>query len=334
MTIQYVIGDMYSNNRRSPREDRLYERPSAKNAQGLFPPDACVFVGNLSIKVSLDTLTEDLGDKFSCFGRCHVKIKQDKKKGLPGAFVQFEEVDAASAALAWNECTVMHDRWLRVERARGRRTAVIGLRCMTPMSHEDLAFVLNGRGPVEAYGFEPHVINEWFWTFIAKVTFAYVDDCKDMVKRFLWDERYYVVLLDDDGSPMVPPTNPNQYDNNFALTRYRQKAVQEAMRDNPPVRKPLDSQYQPITGRTIEEYVQAHVKESQTYMNPVAVNEVIRDLEITWKAKHDMAEWFELAATIDDSEYESESEPVLVWEFDSGYDENESEIEPTSYDDN
>lgn len=43
MTVQAVDtkpGDSYP-----PRGDRLQEEPSAKNAQGLFPPDACIFVG-------------------------------------------------------------------------------------------------------------------------------------------------------------------------------------------------------------------------------------------------------------------------------------------------
>jgi hypothetical protein len=31
--------------RYSRRGDRVNEEPSAKNAQGLFPPDACIFVG-------------------------------------------------------------------------------------------------------------------------------------------------------------------------------------------------------------------------------------------------------------------------------------------------
>lgn len=45
---------------------------------------------SLSTKVPTETLAEDLKSEFTQFGACHVKIKQDKKKGLPGAFVQFE----------------------------------------------------------------------------------------------------------------------------------------------------------------------------------------------------------------------------------------------------
>lgn len=108
MTIQVMVP---STEPKCPRGDRLQEEPSAKNAQGLFPPEACIFVGkyvirlsgsrpstglsaneycSLSTKVPTETLAEDLKSVFTRFGACHVKIKQDKKKGLPGAFVQFE----------------------------------------------------------------------------------------------------------------------------------------------------------------------------------------------------------------------------------------------------
>jgi hypothetical protein len=45
---------------------------------------------SLTTKVPTETLAEDLKSIFTQFGACHVKIKQDKKKGLLGAFVQFE----------------------------------------------------------------------------------------------------------------------------------------------------------------------------------------------------------------------------------------------------
>ena len=38
-----------------PRNDRLQEAPSAKNAQGLFPPEACIFVGKYDIDLSEHT---------------------------------------------------------------------------------------------------------------------------------------------------------------------------------------------------------------------------------------------------------------------------------------
>lgn len=45
---------------------------------------------SLSTKVSIEQMAEDLETIFSQFGPCYAKIKQGKKKDLPGAFVQFE----------------------------------------------------------------------------------------------------------------------------------------------------------------------------------------------------------------------------------------------------
>jgi hypothetical protein len=42
MTVQLVVPNSEP---KCPRGDRLQEEPSAKNAQGLFPPEACIFVG-------------------------------------------------------------------------------------------------------------------------------------------------------------------------------------------------------------------------------------------------------------------------------------------------
>lgn len=100
---------------------------------------------SLSTKVPLDKLSQDVQALFSTNGPCHVKIKQDRFKGLPGAFVQFEvsaillfpfssvarsfradvlstlqRVQDAMLALARSDCTQLHGRYLRIEKARGR----------------------------------------------------------------------------------------------------------------------------------------------------------------------------------------------------------------------
>jgi hypothetical protein len=90
-----------------PRLDRQYTTITAENAQGLFPPDACIFVGKcvarcsllakleiltcISLKITLEDkdLIRDIQQTFSIFGPCHVKVKRDRRK-IPTAFVQFE----------------------------------------------------------------------------------------------------------------------------------------------------------------------------------------------------------------------------------------------------
>ncbi|KAJ5999124.1 hypothetical protein N7451_006934 [Penicillium sp. IBT 35674x] len=219
MAIQVMAPDI--ENKYPRRGDRLQEEPSAKNAQGLFSPDACIFVGkqvhlffskrimlmglfSLSTKVAAEEMTEDLKTAFTVYGPCHVKIKQDKKKGLPGAFVQFEKVEHANAALDPNERIALHDRWLRVERAKGRRTACLGLRSGAPITDHDVSSALGDRGHLEVYCIESYPTGPQTWTFICKVTFAYVDDCRDAIKYFQKDSKYYLSLLDMEGSPLIP----------------------------------------------------------------------------------------------------------------------------------
>lgn len=46
MAIQVVVGPFDDSSKYYPRRgDRVYEQPTDNNAQGLFPPAACVFVG-------------------------------------------------------------------------------------------------------------------------------------------------------------------------------------------------------------------------------------------------------------------------------------------------
>lgn len=49
-----------------------------------------LIVYSLSTKVAVEQLGDDLEKLFGKFGTCYAKIKQGKKKDLPGAFVQFE----------------------------------------------------------------------------------------------------------------------------------------------------------------------------------------------------------------------------------------------------
>ncbi|KAI2786641.1 hypothetical protein POX_g09029 [Penicillium oxalicum] len=189
MTVQPVDASCEA---KSPRGDRLQEEPSAKNAQGLFPPAACIFVGNLSTKVSPDILANDLKSVFTEFGSCHVKIKQDRKKGLPGAFVQFERVEDANAALAREEPAILHDRPLRIEKAKAQRVACLGLRSLQPITTQDVVAALGSRGPLETYTIESQQTGLQSWTDVAKVTFAFVDDYRDAIRHFHKDERYYL----------------------------------------------------------------------------------------------------------------------------------------------
>lgn len=58
--------------------------------------------------MSADRLARDLKTLFSQFGTCHPKIKQGKKKDLPGAFVQFEVSPIVASALSILDSVLMY----------------------------------------------------------------------------------------------------------------------------------------------------------------------------------------------------------------------------------
>ncbi|EAW09215.1 uncharacterized protein ACLA_034180 [Aspergillus clavatus NRRL 1] len=294
------------------RQDRQFQEPNARNAQGLFPPDACVFVGkhvplsvflaiiwiltsiSLAIGINPETLARDVQEKFSSIGRCHVKIKLDKRN-LPGAFVQFEKVEDADTALAWGENIKLHNRWLRIERARGKRTACFGSRDGAPVTQDHVSMALGWQGPIEACGFE-HALNQFgMWTIICKVTFAFVDDFKDAVKAFKKNPVYYLIPLDIEGSPLVPrPYRQPPYYNNSndpSTRRRRTKEIADLMRDKGHTRVPLPAELQPKTGHTVEEYVRKEAHSRGYDQDEQLLLDVIQDLENEQRAKHLREEW-------------------------------------------
>lgn len=97
-----------------------------------------------------------------------------------------QKVEDAKEALRKNSNVQLHNRQLRVEKAKGRRTCVLGLRSGAPITEELLFQAINKRGPIEAYAFrhEPAYTarGEWYATTTCIVTFAYVQDCLEAIQ--------------------------------------------------------------------------------------------------------------------------------------------------------
>ncbi|TKA65780.1 hypothetical protein B0A49_10430 [Cryomyces minteri] len=82
----------------SPGEDRIGQTPSADNAQAIYPPDACVFVANLSSGRTEDELETAVAKIFGKFGAVYLKIRRDTR-GMPYAFCQYETKSNADRAI-------------------------------------------------------------------------------------------------------------------------------------------------------------------------------------------------------------------------------------------
>lgn len=69
-------------------------------------------------------------------------------------------------------------------------TACLGLRSLQPITAQDVVTALGGRGSLECYTIEPQQTGMQTWTDVAKVTFAFIDDCRDAIKVIL---TFYLV---------------------------------------------------------------------------------------------------------------------------------------------
>jgi len=92
------------NSKPTPRADRLSDQITPQNAQGVLPPEACVFVAkyvrkepgedmelilsSLSVNRNDGELEASVHASFDQFGECVVKVRRDKHRH-PFAIVQY-----------------------------------------------------------------------------------------------------------------------------------------------------------------------------------------------------------------------------------------------------
>ncbi|KAI5464326.1 hypothetical protein BGZ63DRAFT_421378 [Mariannaea sp. PMI_226] len=118
------------------------EASRSVDAQGLYPPSACIFVAkyfygyytsnesnivlpaSLPIDQSDTTLMIEVKKAFSIYGRVHVKIKRDRKK-RPVAFCQFEHATEAARALANGNQRLIMGRPCRTEKCKANVTFLV-----------------------------------------------------------------------------------------------------------------------------------------------------------------------------------------------------------------
>lgn len=100
----------------SPRPDRQGHKVTADNAQAHLKPECCIFVANLPSARPDALIGSALNDVFSRFGKCFVKLKRDR--GMPIAFVQYDNSADASQALDQGAGLIILGRKCRTERAK------------------------------------------------------------------------------------------------------------------------------------------------------------------------------------------------------------------------
>ncbi|ORY41639.1 RNA-binding domain-containing protein [Rhizoclosmatium globosum] len=110
-------------------------------------PEACLFIASLSTSVSESDLQNHVIQHFSKWGALtNVKVLKDWL-ARPYAFVQYENIDDAKAALLRAHNTLICGRYIRVEQAKVNRTLFLGRLAQLGMS--ELKSALEAFGPVE-----------------------------------------------------------------------------------------------------------------------------------------------------------------------------------------
>ncbi|KAL8708272.1 MAG: hypothetical protein Q9220_006849 [cf. Caloplaca sp. 1 TL-2023] len=155
-----------------PREDRAHLPLSADTAQAMLPPNACVFVANLTQAKSDDQLEHSVSTVFQTFGNVYVKIRRDNK-GMPFAFCQYENINDAQRAITMGRGLLIDGRACRTEVAKVNLTG-------GAIPEDEAREVLGRFGAIEKLWYCSQTDKEMFrlpdgvW-----VMFAFFQDCRD-----------------------------------------------------------------------------------------------------------------------------------------------------------
>ncbi|KAL8953972.1 MAG: hypothetical protein Q9222_000182 [Ikaeria aurantiellina] len=173
-----------------PREDRAHLPLSADTAQAMLPPNACVFVANLTQAKSDDQLEHSVSTVFQAFGNVYVKIRRDNK-GMPFAFCQYENVNDAQRAITMGRGLLIDGRACRTEVAKVNRSLYLSKVTGGAIAEHEAREVLGRFGAIEKLWYCSQTDKEMFrlpdgvW-----VMFAFFQDCRDAQAGFRDDPTY------------------------------------------------------------------------------------------------------------------------------------------------
>ncbi|KAI9655807.1 MAG: hypothetical protein M1821_005242 [Bathelium mastoideum] len=163
----------------SPREDRIGQEPSADNAQALYPPDACVFVANLSSARTDEELETSVTRTFGSFGSVYVKIRRDNRH-MPYAFCQYENKQNADRAIIEGKNALIDGRRCRTEIAKVQRALYISRHNGDPVQEHEARQLLIPFGAIEKIWLPSETDREMYQLPLGIwVRFAYFQDCRD-----------------------------------------------------------------------------------------------------------------------------------------------------------
>ncbi|UPK91931.1 hypothetical protein LCI18_002866 [Fusarium solani-melongenae] len=163
------------------------------DAQSCYPPEACVFVGNLSQNYDDLTLMSAVTKVFNQYGTVFVKIKRDKRQ-MPFGFAQYTQPKDAEKALANLRGVEILGRPVRTERCNANLVFLVVRRNKSVVYHEEARDLLSPFGAIakiddldsatqERLGLSPAV----------RVHFEKYDPRRDVIKG-VGDKTPFVII--------------------------------------------------------------------------------------------------------------------------------------------
>ncbi|KAK7515809.1 hypothetical protein IWZ03DRAFT_212185 [Phyllosticta citriasiana] len=131
----------------SPRPGKKGHMVTADNAQAHYKPECCIFVANLPTAQPDDIIRSALSELFSRFGKCFIKLKRDR--GMPIAFVQFDNAADADKALGQGDSLFVLGRKCRTERAKAPRCLYVSRRDGSMPTEDEVLRLMENRGEIE-----------------------------------------------------------------------------------------------------------------------------------------------------------------------------------------
>ncbi|RBQ66559.1 hypothetical protein FVER14953_02481 [Fusarium verticillioides] len=119
------------------------------DAQSIYPGDACLFVANLPQHVDDLTLRVSLTKHFGKFGTVFVKVKRDRIRHMPMAFVQYTQIKHADVAVREARGDMIHGRAIRVEKCGGNLSYIIWRKDTHPVLEKEALSIFSRYGPVK-----------------------------------------------------------------------------------------------------------------------------------------------------------------------------------------
>ncbi|KAK3336815.1 hypothetical protein B0T19DRAFT_396519 [Cercophora scortea] len=176
-----------------------------KDAQGIYPPTACVFVANLPEGRDDQALEAAVTRVFSEYGVVYVKIRRDARN-MPFAFCQYTNDEHAKNAVKGARNELILGRACRTEMAKANRNFVVWKRNGGNITVEEARQIVEPYGALNKCEMLPNQVRETMGISEAVlVEFATFDPTRDFNSAVRHNKDYHIDALESKKRNMPDP---------------------------------------------------------------------------------------------------------------------------------